>query len=57
MDEQQLYLFIGAGSHIILWLSYKKLKNLKLYLILIIAALGLAIFGYLNLSCREYSAA
>jgi len=49
LDNQSIYIFLGGITHIILWLFYKKLKNTKTYLVVLIFTILIAIFGILNL--------
>ncbi|MFN3406053.1 MAG: hypothetical protein ACK40G_18305 [Cytophagaceae bacterium] len=43
------YILLGGISQIILWLSYKLLKNPKIYLGLLVLTVLIAIFGYHNI--------
>ncbi|MCS4302751.1 hypothetical protein [Chryseobacterium sp. BIGb0232] len=49
MDNQSLYIFVGGLVHIILWLSYKILKNKTIYLIVLFFTILIALLGYLNI--------
>ena len=49
MDNQMIYILLGVSGHIFLWLSYKMLKNRKIYLILFGLTVLIALFGYLNI--------
>ena len=50
LDNQMLYILLGGGSHIVLWLSYKILKKPKTYLILLLLSSIIGLFGYSNLN-------
>ncbi|MDW9379116.1 hypothetical protein [Chryseobacterium sp. JV558] len=50
MDSQSLYIFLGGFGQIILWLSYKILKNRITYLIVLFFTILIALFGYLNIN-------
>ncbi|MDR4954328.1 hypothetical protein REB14_19280 [Chryseobacterium sp. ES2] len=50
MDNQSLYIFLGGFGQIILWLSYKKLKNRTTYLIVLFFTILIALLGYFNLN-------
>ena len=43
------YILLGGISQLVLWLSYKILKNQKIYICLLGLSFVLALFGYLNL--------
>jgi len=47
------YFLIGGIGHIILWMSYKKLKQKKTYLTLLTLTVILATFGFLNIDNQE----
>ncbi|MBF9255822.1 hypothetical protein I2I11_21160 [Pontibacter sp. 172403-2] len=49
MDNQLTYILLGGISQLILWLSYKTLKNPKIYLALLGLTILIAFFGYLNI--------
>jgi hypothetical protein len=49
VDNQLTYILIGGIGQIILFLSYKILKNLKVYLIILSLTILIAIFGFLNI--------
>jgi len=53
MDNQMTYFLIGGIGHIILWMSYKKLKQKKTYLTLLTLTVILATFGFLNIDNQE----
>jgi|SRR5690554_1233517 len=50
LDNQLLYILLGGITQLLLWLSYKMLKNNKVYLICLSVTILIAYFGYLNLS-------
>ncbi|MET3538721.1 hypothetical protein [Chryseobacterium limigenitum] len=50
LDNQSLYIILGGIGQIILWLFYKILRNTKIFLIVLILAILLALLGYLNIS-------
>jgi hypothetical protein len=49
MDNQMTYILLGGIGQLILWLSYKILKNPKIYLGLFGLTVLIALFGYLNI--------
>lgn len=49
MDNQITYILIGGIGQLILWLSYKILKNQKTYLVLFGLTILIALFGCLNI--------
>jgi hypothetical protein len=49
MDNQMTYILLGGISQMILWLSYKTLKNPKIYSVLFGMTVLIALFGYLNI--------
>lgn len=49
MDYQLTYIIIGGVGQLLLWLSYKILKNPKIYLILLCSTIIIAVFGYTNM--------
>jgi hypothetical protein len=49
MDNQMTYILLGGIGQLILWLSYKILKNQKIYLGLFGLTVLIALFGYLNI--------
>jgi len=49
MDYQLTYIIIGGVGQLLLWLSYKILKNSKIYLILLCSTIIIAVFGYTNM--------
>lgn len=50
LDNQMFYILLGGGTQIILWISYKILKNPKTYLILLFLSCIIALFGYSNIN-------
>ncbi len=48
-DNQSLYVFLGSIGQITLWLFYKKLRNRKVFLIILSLTVLIALFGYLNI--------
>lgn len=50
LDSQTLYIMLGGITQLLLWLSYKILKNKKIYLICLSITILIAYFGYSNLS-------
>ena len=44
-----IYILIGGIGQLILWLSYKILKNPKIYLGLFVLTILIALFGYSNI--------
>lgn len=49
MDNQLTYILLGGIGQLVLWLSYKILKNPKIYLGLFGLTVLIALFGYLNI--------
>lgn len=50
LDNQSLYIILGGIGQIILWLFYKILRNTKIFLIVLILAILLALLGYFSTS-------
>jgi predicted membrane protein len=50
LDNQSLYIILGGIGQIILWLFYKILRNKKIFFIVLILTILLALLGYLNTS-------
>ncbi|UII24249.1 hypothetical protein [Fulvivirga ligni] len=49
MSEASVLMMIALGFHIILWVSYKLLRRLIVYIPVLLFTLGMAIFGYFNI--------
>ncbi|MCS3868326.1 hypothetical protein J3D55_001242 [Chryseobacterium ginsenosidimutans] len=50
LDDQSLYILLGSIGQIILSLFYKTLKNTKIYLIILVFTILIALLGCLNIN-------
>lgn len=49
LDNQSLYIAVGSIVQIALWLFYKILRNTKVFLIILLFTILIALLGYFNL--------
>jgi hypothetical protein len=48
LDNQSVYIFLGGIVQLLLWLSYKILKNNKIFIACFLLTVIIAYFGYSN---------